>query len=129
MRFRSRVLTTAAASLFLVAAAAAPASANDATVDVHHNGVLKARATWDDGTDNLCIKVFNSTSGAWGWANMYRIDGGWHPPIRPTDTGGDSTQNCTGNMSIPEDVRFRIDLEWYSADGTVVKRDSVDVWS
>lgn len=128
MRLTSTILTTAA-TLLLVAAGASPASANDATVDVYNNGVLKARATWDDSMDNLCVKVLNSNANAWAVAQMYRIDGGYYTPIRPTDTGGDSTWNCTGNMSIPEDVRFRIDLEWHSADGSVVKKNSVDVWS
>ncbi len=87
----------------LTVAGAAPASANDASVPLRNgNGVLIGKATWDDSHDNLCVRSF--VKGRKVTATLSLLDGSWGP-VSVSDSGHDSTPNCTGNLSIPEDKR------------------------
>ncbi|CAN7240873.1 hypothetical protein [Knoellia sp. LjRoot47] len=84
-------------------AAATPASAADATIPLRSStGALIARATWDDSHDNLC--VISLVKGRKMTATITLLDQDWGPRS-VSDSGLDSTPNCTGNLAIPEDKR------------------------
>lgn len=87
----------------LTLASAAPASAADNTTTLRNsNGVLIARATWDDSHDTLCVRSF--VKGRKMTATLTLLDGSWGP-VDVSHSGHTSTFNCTGNLSIPEDKR------------------------
>lgn len=98
----------------LVATSAAPASANDMTLTIYDGGVLKARGTYDDLTDNLCITVYGS-SRSFGEIAIAPTSG-WYDAPSASNVGG-AGRYCTGNMSIPEDRRSEIQMRWRSATG------------
>jgi hypothetical protein len=97
-----RILATASIlGIGLTLAAANPASAADATIPLKSSsGALIARATWDDSHDNLC--VISLVPGRKMTATITLFDGSWGPRS-VSDSGHDSTPNCTGNLAIPED--------------------------
>jgi hypothetical protein len=119
MRMTARHWTTPALlAVGVLVASAAPASANDATLTVSYGGVLRARATWDDLTDNLCVTALGGDGvniatvtirPANGVGNTYKMSD-------LTDTSGG---RCTGNLSIPEDRAYVMTLRWDSESGVL----------
>jgi hypothetical protein len=99
-----RTLATAGVlGIALSAAGAAPASAADASIPLRSSsGVLIGKATWDDSHDNLCVRSF--VKGRKITASLSLLDGSWGP-TSVSHSGHDTTPNCTGNLSIPEDER------------------------
>lgn len=99
----------------VVIAVAGPAAANDLTLNWQSpsDSRLTARGIWDDSADNLCAR------GTWWTARVV---------IRPVDGTGptftiddspnppDQTRTCTGNLSIPEDELYRMEVK--TADGS-----------
>lgn len=99
-----RILATASLlGVALTAAGAAPAFAADATIPLRSStGVLIGKATWDDSHDTLCVRSY--IKGRKVTATLSLLDGSWGP-VNVSDSGYDTTFNCTGNLSIPEDRR------------------------
>jgi hypothetical protein len=103
----------------LLAGTSTPASASDATVSLYHNGELKARGTYDDLTDNLCVKAFNGGQNFLADVGIGPVNGDG-PSFTWGAFGGDGWQ-CTGNLSIPEDRRYDIQVRWHSNPGNFWK--------
>jgi hypothetical protein len=92
----------------LVSAGTLPAAADDARMVINSAGQTRAVATWDDLTDNLCVRM--SAAGT-AVAKIAPISGpGREVVIRDRRDGG---SNCTGNLSIAEDRLYSLTLEWY----------------
>ena len=105
----------AAAALGTIVAVPSAAHANDVTLKIYYDGVLKAVGTYDDLTDNLCITVYGSSK-AWGEIAFGPVDGpGWRG-TSAANIGG-AGKYCTGNLSIPEDRVCEIQMRWESATG------------
>lgn len=95
----------------LMAMTAGPAAANDVYGQVVVNGTVKAKGTYDDLTDTLCITVVNSAAGAWGQVRIEAADGS---PAFTKDAYMGEGRKCTGNLSIPEDQSWRFQVYWKS---------------
>ena len=98
---RTFALSTLGA-LVLVSATMAPARANDASVSFHG-----ATATYTDATDNLCARAIDDFSGLEDYAIAEIVNDNGAIVFQKFDTEGGG-QSCTGNLSIPEDRRYRL---------------------
>ena len=102
----------------VVVCTAAPASASDATSTVSYGGVLRARATWDDLTDTLCVKALNGDGINTAVAGIHPANG-VGPSFSAVDLTDTTNGWCTGNLSIPEDRAYVLTLRWESQGGVV----------
>lgn len=94
---------TVAAGAGFALAAAAPAQASDLTLTIKNaSGKVIAKAWYDDGTDNLCVRSY--VQGSMASVKIGPNDGGTFATAN--DAGFGKSTNCTGNMSIPEDKYF-----------------------
>lgn len=128
MRLRSRLVAPAVAAAALLVGMAPPASAADAKAEVSYGGVLKARGSWDDLTDNLCARVFNAPRASSANVSIFPADGSG-PSFGVVDAGGDTQAACTGNLSIPEDEKYVMKVQWWSADNSVIKSESTTFYT
>lgn len=60
----SRIGAAALVAGTLAVSLPSPASADPAPLEIYIGGELKARGTYNDANNRLCVKVFNATSGA-----------------------------------------------------------------
>ena len=113
-----RWIAPAAVALGVLVATATPAAANDAKLTVSYGGVVRARASWDDLTDNLCV---TATGGDGINIANASIDpaNGVGPSFSVTDLTDTSGGRCTGNLSIPEDRSYVLKVRWESESGVV----------
>lgn len=65
-------------------------------------------AWWYDNTDTLCVK---SAYRGHAVARMYPADGSG-PSFSVTDYKSSPGRTCTGNLSIPEDQKYRVVVKW-----------------
>lgn len=94
------VIAVAAATLSLVAVAA-PAHANDRTIQLKSpSGAVHSVLSWDDSVDTLCLTLRSTAAGSVGYADM-RLVGGGNAETLSVSTS--RTRHCTGNLSIAED--------------------------
>jgi hypothetical protein len=105
-----------------MAMTAGPAAANDVYGQVTVNGVVKAKGTYDDLTDTLCITVVNSAAGAWAQVRIEPPDGS---PVHVKDAYMGEGRKCTGNLSIPEDKWWLFQVYWKAPGSTVVHHSPV----
>lgn len=114
MKTLARLSSIVAAAAALVAATSAPASASDARAVIWHNGERRAVGTYDDLTDTFCVRL----------DTPYRASVAIHAAGEPILRGhqidlfwsGDHFV-CSGNLSIPEDRRWILELAWQSSGG------------
>ena len=86
----------------VVLASTVPAHANDASVTVQG-----ATATYTDATDNLCARAVDDFAGLEDYAIAEIVNDAGAIVFQKYDTEGGG-QSCTGNLSIPEDRRYRL---------------------
>ncbi|WP_328530363.1 hypothetical protein OG984_04040 [Nocardioides sp. NBC_00368] len=67
-----------------------------------------ARASYTDATDNLCARTLYTSSTHYAVAYIKRADGSTFASVR--DTGATSSATCTGNLSIPEDASYYLQV-------------------
>lgn len=110
-----RLAVSAAAGAAAVSLISAPAHANDHTWVLQQGGVKYATATWTDRTDTLCITVHAGRAKAYGRVGIWRIDGVREPDraIREASTTKGMGRYCTGNLSIPEDIKYGMQVQWF----------------
>lgn len=109
-----RLLMVTIASLALATSAMSPASAASwgPTNIYSTGGTLIASASWSDGTDTLCVtERVNWTV----YVHLKRASTG-EPDFIWTIPGSRNSQWCSGNLSVPEDVQFRLTM---SNNGTI----------
>lgn len=97
-----------AASGLIVTMSGASASAdigirNDKSIQ-HGN----ARASYTDATDNLCARTLYTSSTHYAVAYIKRADGSTLASVK--DTGATTSPTCTGNLSIPEDASYYLQV-------------------
>jgi hypothetical protein len=110
-----RRLAVAAAAVTALGVFAPPASANDTTLNYYKNGLLVARATWDDLHDTLCVEVLSSPFDTLARAGIGPVSGSG-PEFRIDAVAGTVRKHCTGNLSIPEDRLYFVQI-WYQLPG------------
>lgn len=117
----SRPLLAAGVAATTVLTTAPPALAADATHTVSWDGAVRGRATWTDLVDTLCVKAVNPTGIDVATATIRPADG-TGKTFQVSDHTDTSGQTCTGNLSIPEDERYLLTVQWDSQSG--VRRTS-----
>jgi hypothetical protein len=109
-------VATAATALTVMAA---PADASDLTMELRSpSGDLRLRATYDDLTDNLCVRVWGP-AGADGRVVIAPDDPADYP--RPDIEQGAKAgeRRCTGNLSIREDRPWQMAVQWRNLPSVV----------
>ncbi|MBD3783216.1 MAG: hypothetical protein IE926_09715 [Micrococcales bacterium] len=107
----TRTTTVAAtlAGLGIAVATAAPAAANDATLRIRNgSGTVVAKAWYNDLTDTLCVRSY--VKGVMATARIGPSGGGTFATAN--DAGFKKSTNCTGNLSIPEDRLYWMNLSF-----------------
>lgn len=117
-RIATRVGLIAGSTAVLLAATAVNASASDASTAASYGGQVRAQATYDDLTDNLCVRVVNSTGNAYAEAAIAPYYSGTGLPTVHKFAYVGEGWRCTGNLSIAEDKKYELHLRWYKLDGT-----------
>lgn len=120
----TRFLVAILVAIGLVAASIGPASANNKNL-THPSG--GGNATWTDATDTLCARAYahnnNGAAVRWAEAEIRPVDGtGPEFTIRDSSPGNGAA-NCTGNLNIPEDNRYRMYLRIRLASGATQYAD------
>lgn len=113
-------LVVAASAATFVIATATPAMASNEDYYAAYGGANRARVTWTDLTDTLCVTGLNLGSNATVRAYI-NLDssgtgiGGWvaRTPYDTNDAGG----KCTGNLSIAEDEPALIYVRYCENNG------------
>jgi hypothetical protein len=120
---RSRRVMAAAAAAAAIVATAGPASANDATFSGSLYG-YPAKGQWIDHLDTLCAKADYTPETGTAIVKITPV-GHNGPSFVVRDRSNDSSRTCTGNLSIPEDKKYRMTVvyrdEWHDLpfSGTV----------
>lgn len=108
-----RIITGAALTglaLAAVTATASPAQAADKHLRIYNAAGTQvlAHAWYDDLTDNLCVR--SNVAGQMAVVKIGPVGGGTFDQAQ--DAGFGKSTNCTGNMSIPEDRYFWMNLTY-----------------
>jgi hypothetical protein len=112
-RTMTKLGLTAAVSLGVVAIATTSAYANDLTLTYTNNGGYSSQGRWTDAVDTLCARTelpdtlvkivpVNGVGTTFSVTQVHDTISGW------------STWKCTGNLSIPEDKQYRMEI-WTSS--------------
>lgn len=114
-------LGAVAATVATVAIAAPAQAASKEIVLRGPSGAIHSVLSWNDTYDNLCLTLRSTAAGASADADMRLNDGSHAHHLRVTRT---NTQDCTGNLSIPEDRGAQMRLyggtyEWSNTTGWV----------
>lgn len=81
-------------------------------------------ASYDDSTDNLCVrKNWSTTSGSTIRARLVRRNGS--SPNFSVSTKSGPSATCTGNLPIPEDQPYVLYLQWYNNGWSTLASDSL----
>lgn len=100
--------TVVAASSLIVTMSATGASADIGIMNDKSIQYGNARASYTDATDNLCARTLYTSSTHYAVAYIKRADGSTFASV--TDTGASTSPTCTGNLSIPEDASFYLQV-------------------
>ena len=96
-----RTVVAAAAATLATVALAAPAHANNKTIQLTApSGAAHAVLSWDDSVDTLCLTLRSGAAGAVAHADMHLVGGG---NAQTLSVSPNRTRHCTGNLSIAED--------------------------
>jgi hypothetical protein len=117
----STIAATGLGAIALVATGTMPAAASDGYAAAWHNGTRVAVATYDDLTDNLCVRILTDGSRGSASATIYPAGDGRTWTITDRPGGG---RSCTGNLAIPEDRRYDLALKWVRYDQVAFGNDA-----
>jgi hypothetical protein len=98
-------------------------AADPAPLEIHKGGELKARATYDDSTNTICVRVFNAPGGsAKAWVTPDQ-GGTWSA----TDRGGDTDRHCQKVYAVAdynlENDSARWGVTFTSSSGDTTSKD------
>jgi hypothetical protein len=111
-------VTAVSALIILFGAAGGPAYANDVTVAPSQGG---GNGTWTDATDTLCARANSYDNlGIPVIRTVVTIHpkGSGSPSFQITDnTPGNGAASCSGNLSVPEDQLWHMEVTVYINNG------------
>lgn len=104
----SSVIAALTGGIAAVTVGLAPAAAEIGILNDISIQYGSARASYVDAEDKLCARQTLNSTRAYAIAYIKRADGSTVASV--TDYGGNTAPNCTGNLSIPEDTSYYLQV-------------------